>query len=475
MKKPSLSIRKRILLLFSFSMILILALAFFLIRLVTASVMEMTLSDYLMSAVDTNADKISYLTKSQAQEAKAKETDNLFISFENGVLRVDDDFLVNLNDVESALYSEDGQLLYGGNNILKDLPKETFQGSKVYETTIEEETYIVYDRKFTNSKLEGLWIRGLVPLTQQQYQLEQIAKTFLAFSPLILLIIIFVSMMAANSVLRPIRTMRKTASDIAGGNDLNIRINTEGPHDELYQLGEAFNDMFVRLEDSFNREKQFTSDASHELRTPLSVIRMQTEYMLRKKDLPEDTRDAFRVIHRQSGRMQTLVEDMLGLARLAQGGRRYPKENVNFSDIAKQICMDMAPLSKHNIQLDYHITPDIHIHGNTSLLERMLVNLIDNAYKYGKENGHTQVSLIMEKESCILTVSDDGIGMTKDVMAHIFERFYREDTSRGEIPGYGLGLSLVHQIVSYHQGTIEVTSKPDFGSNFKISIPLIFF
>lgn len=464
----NLSIRKRIMLLFSAAMMIAIFSTFFLVYLVSASVMKKTLSEYLVSAVDSNADKLVFLTEKETEKEKKLDMDDLFISYKDGVLRIDDDFLQVLNDVQCALYDEDGTLLYGESPLSRELEGKAFGASFLYEEQLQGERYVIYNRKLTDPELEGLWIRGSVPLSQQQIQLQQITKMVLAFLPLMVLLVIASSVLAAAGILQPIKKMEQTAAAIIDAQDLNERIEVGKNKDELHSLAENFNAMFDRLEASFARERQFTSDASHELRTPLAVILTQTEYILAKDRKKEDYESALSVIDRQANRMKRLVGDMLDLSRIGQGERRYPMERVDLSEITRMVCEDMSRISYEGITIEAKITEHVMLKGNADLLERLLVNLIDNAYKYGKKNGHTKVTLTQEPDQIHLAVTDDGIGISKEAMPKIFDRFYREEKSRSG-SGYGLGLSLAAEIVSLHGGEIVVESEENRGSCFLIT------
>lgn len=465
-----LSVRNRILLLFAGAMLIAMALTFLLVYIVSASVMKKTLSDYLMSAVDTNADKLVYLTKEQAAGEMERDTNDLFVDYADGVLQIDDDFLEILNDVESALYTEEGELLYGDNSLSREMEGEAFTGSRLYEKRIQGERYVVYDRKFTGKKLDGLWIRGIVPLTRQEDQLAQITKSVLAFLPVMLLLVVAGSVLAAKGILQPIRQMEQTAAGIVGGEDLGRRIAVGKNKDELHSLAMSFNAMFDRLEQSFARERQFTSDASHELRTPLAVILTQAEYVAAKERSREEYKDAFTVVERQAKRMKRLVGDMLDLSRIAQGERRYPMETVSLSAIVSTVCEDMERIAYNDITIEANVAENVRLKGNADLLERLLVNLLDNAYKYGKTGGRTQVFLEEKDNVVSLKVRDDGTGISEGAKANIFDRFYREEEARSG-NGYGLGLSLAAEIVQLHGGEISVESEKGAGSCFTITFP----
>jgi len=213
MKK--LSIRTRIFLLFSSAMILMMIIMFILVRIISASVMKQTLSEYLISAVDSNALMLVYMTPEEVEQAKVYDADDLYLEYGDGYLQVDDDFLDILNDVESALYDAEGNLIYGNNPLSRELAGEAFTDSRIYEKKISGKEYIVYDRKFIEENLEGLWIRGTVPLSQEEIQVFRIETSMAAFLPLLIMIVILVSAFAARSILKPIRHMEETAEQIA--------------------------------------------------------------------------------------------------------------------------------------------------------------------------------------------------------------------------------------------------------------------
>lgn len=231
--------------------------------------------------------------------------------------------------------------------------------------------------------------------------------------------------------------------------------------------------MFQRLDQAFETEQQFTSDASHELRTPMSVILAQCELSLSDPETSVSSRTAFLTIQRQGKRMSRLINDMLDYTRLEMRPDRYPKQNVDLSALTTSLCDDMALIRQQGIQLTADIQPEINIYGNPQLLSRLVTNLISNAYRYGKENGHILVRLhsndtgASERRSLSLSVEDDGIGISKEEQKHIFQRFYQVDPSRSGA-GTGLGLSMVQQIAEFHNGTVTVKSAPGDGSIFTV-------
>lgn len=239
----------------------------------------------------------------------------------------------------------------------------------------------------------------------------------------------------------PIREMSLAAAQISGGDDLKKRMPVNESGDELAQLATAFNDMMQRLDESFEAEKQFTSDASHELRTPMTVIMAQCDEALESEKTAAEYRDAIRVIRRQGKRMSRMITGMLELVRMERKTDLYPKARFDLSELAQSVCEDMAMIREKEISLSWKIEPDIAMIGDRTLLTRLLSNLIGNAYRYGVENGHIEVSLRKNGDCIELTVADDGIGIPPEQQEKIFRRLYQGASDRSG-DGAGLGLSM---------------------------------
>lgn len=472
-----LSIRYRITVYFSVAMILITALSFLLVRVISASVMQKTIRGYLISAVDANIDKLVYCDLSQGESEKKKDANDIFLRYGDGFLQIDDGFLDVINDVESALYQQDGTMLYGKNPIARDMENATFSGSRIYRINVRGAAFFVYDRKLVGKELDGLWIRGIVPLTQEAQQLSEITRITLVFLPFLILVAIVTSLMVATGILQPIQEIEQAAADISKGTDLKKRLTLGAGKDEVHKLAITFNAMLNRLEESFEAERRFTSDASHELRTPVAVILAQTELVLEKGRSKEEYQEALAVIRRQSIRMHALINDMLDYTRLERQTDEYPMEPLNLSELVETICGDMKVVERCGIALRKQVESDLAVTGNRMLLTRMLLNLMDNAYKYGREGGYVEV--VLERESSdddtqkiSLSVADNGIGIPEENQRRIFDRFFRGDHSRTRqnpaVSGNGLGLSMVKKIAELHGAEITLESREGIGSKFTV-------
>jgi len=463
------SIRSRIIVLFSLAMIAASVATYYIVLFISSSVMQKTIRSYLTGTVEANTDKLTWNASALTGQESEEDPDDIFLSYQKGHIQIDDDFLDVMHNVEAGLYTGDGTMLYGKNPIPQYLAEEPFTETRIYSLKTEKETFYVYDRRLTGD-LRDLWIRGAVPLSPEMRELTEIRDIVFLFLPALILAAVVLGILAARDILRPIREIERTAADISGGTDLEKRLPKREGRDEIVSLTDTFNGMLDRLEHSFEVEQQFSSDASHELRTPLSVIMAQTELTLEKERTPEEYREALTVIRRQGNRMQTLVADMLDYTRLQQSPGRYPMEDFNLSDLVLTVSEDMKMIGVKSIALDAFAEPDIHITGNRMLISRLLQNLIDNAYKYGREDGYVHVKLVREGEALLLSVEDNGIGIPESAKEHIFRRFYRVDASRrrGGEKGYGLGLSIAAKIAELHGAEMAVESQVDRGSTFKV-------
>ena len=255
----------------------------------------------------------------------------------------------------------------------------------------------------------------------------------------------------AKRSLRPIRKISQTAQSVAESGDLSRRIEVKN-RDELGRLSETFNIMFERLEENFNAEKQFTSDASHELRTPVAVILAQCEYALENASGEEELYECIGSIQRQGYRMSKLIESLLAFTRLEQRIQDVQLYPTDISALVESVCDEQAEVPENNISLSREIEPGITLMADATLFSRMISNLIRNSYRYGRENGYIQVSLRQKEKSVLFSVTDNGIGIPAEDLPHIWNRFYRADKSRSrEKGGLGLGLSMVRQIARIHK------------------------
>lgn len=465
----NLSIRLKITLWFAVALFVIVAITYVVILTVSNQVIQKTIRDTLLHTVEDNVDEVEFYTDI-SQVDIANSVDH-FIMYNSGYLEVDDDFLDEVNDVYTALYLSDGTLMYGENPLAVALADLEFSDSEIRERTVNGELYYILDRHLTQKGLEDLWLRGVVSEHQGEVQMHEISTLSLIILPIILIAAVLGGYFIAKRMLMPIKQITNAAENISRGGDLKKRIELDSGKDELHRLADSFNNMIARLDESFEAERQFTSDVSHELRTPMSVIMAQCEYTLDEERTPQEYERALRLIRRQGRKMTKLINDMLDFVRLERRGTNYQIEKLNLSALVNSVCEDMSLIRERGISLEHEVEDEIWVNGNPALLSRLLSNLISNAYRYGKDDGHIKVRLKKSQDEVTLSVSDDGIGISREDKEKIFRRFYQADSSRTG-SGTGLGLSMVKEIASFHGGSMSVESEPGKGSEFTFHLPV---
>ena len=272
---------------------------------------------------------------------------------------------------------------------------------------------------------------------------------------------------------KPVRNILQTVDEISADGDLSRRIETgdspDSSRDEIYHLTSAFNGMFDNLQRAFEKEKRFTSDVSHELRTPLSVIISQSDYALEDEAYRKKSQE---VINREAKRMAGLVNRLLTLARSDAGRLRPEREKVDMSDMCETVAWQQEGIAaEKGIAIETQIEEGVFVYGDETMLIRVILNLMDNAIKYGKKNGHVKLKLRIDNGQVCCEVEDDGIGIRPEDMPRIWERFYRVEGSRSE-EGSGLGLAMVEAMVKAHGGQIDAESVYGEGSRFTVRLPL---
>lgn len=392
------------------------------------------------------------------------------ISQENGALSFSEDFSFTRNGVYTLVYSKSGALQAGQPPL--SFPEGTgFENGMIRTVSSGEDDFYVLDYWLHFGWEDGVWVRGVISAPDTADVLDELADIALLLLPVMVIVSGLGAYLLARSTFRPIDRMIRTVSEINEGRDLSRRIGLPPGRDEISRLGQAFDNMFARLETSFESEKQFTSDASHELRTPVAVILAQCEDARRNARTAEQYEEAIEVIGRQAGRMSDLIAQLLQMTRLEQGTQSISMEQADISSLVEVICEEQPALPR-GITLQADIQPEIEAWFDVTLMSRLLQNLINNAARYGRENGHIWVVLRCVEEEVILSVRDDGIGIPADRLDKIWKRFYQVESARGAESGAGLGLTMVRQIAELHSGTVTVDSREGEGSCFTLRFPV---
>ena len=259
--------------------------------------------------------------------------------------------------------------------------------------------------------------------------------------------------------LKPVDDMIKEVKEISI-NDLNKRLDVSGVNNEFKDLAKTFNEMVSEIQVSMEKQNRFISDASHELRTPISVIQGYANLLSRwGKEDEEVLIESIEAIKDESNNMKKLIESLLFLARGEKNNNVIIKEDFNLKNLVDEIVKESIMIDdKHNIFTKNN--EDVIINADKNLIKEAIRVFVDNSIKYTQEGGNIKINSFKTNKKEFISIEDNGIGIPKDDLERIFDRFYRVDKSRNkEINGFGLGLSIAKYIIDTHNGNIKIYSK----------------
>ncbi len=277
----------------------------------------------------------------------------------------------------------------------------------------------------------------------------------------------------AGTVLRPVSIMTSTARAISTSRGFTRRVPESGRLDELGRLARTFNEMLSSLEGAYRLQQRFVADAAHELRAPLTAIQGNIDLIKRHARMTaEERQEALDYLDGEARRLARIVSELLTLAR-ADAGQTLERRPVELDRVLLDALAEMRPVVEHH-QVEVGDIEPVVVSGDPDRLKEVALNLLDNSAKYTPSGGKIVVTLEHEAGDAKLTVRDEGIGMSADELAQVFDRFYRADPARSRDPGgSGLGLAIVRWIVDQHRGDIAVESEPGRGTMVVVRVPAL--
>jgi heavy metal sensor kinase len=359
---------------------------------------------------------------------------------------------------------------------LHDTPAEvqTFRDhSRVYDLHTDEGRIRISSSPVSPAPGEAYLLRVGLPLDPVDGALNRFLRLLLWSIPLGLLVAVVTGRWMAGRALAPLARLAAATRTISVS-DLGQRLPVRGAGDELDEVADAFNETLTRLEQAVGEMKQFSAALAHELRTPLTALRGETEFALLHARSPEDFR--FRLMSQleELDKLARLISQILTLARAEAGEIPLAREPVDLSALGAAVVEQLEPVAQAaDVDLEYEAPDDVVVTGDPGWLERLLLNLLDNAIKFTPARGRISLRVSRENGAARLDVCDTGVGIAPDALPHLFERFYRVDPARSRRPdGAGLGLALAEWIADRHGATIAVASRPGAGSTFTVRLPL---
>jgi len=304
--------------------------------------------------------------------------------------------------------------------------------------------------------------------SQINEKLEEIKDILFILEPILFFLLLFMVSKVTDKILKSINKITKTANKIYV-TDFSSKISQPKYDDEIKDLVDSFNQMIQRLKSGVQVLEQFNSDVSHELKTPLTVIKGEIELTLNKSRDEKYYIKTLKVIESETEQIQSIVDNLLLLTKYTKENIEQTFEELNIDSVLLSTIEKFnLQLKSKNIKLHIKEFESIVFCGNSILVSTIFSNLIDNAIKYSSNNTNIYVSLY-KKNKIHFTIQDEGIGINQENLEKVQNRFYRVDESRNKkIKGFGLGLSIVKNSISLHDGSMEIKSEKDVGTTVEV-------
>jgi signal transduction histidine kinase len=356
--------------------------------------------------------------------------------------------------------------VFGGKNMQIIAKSVTFMDINLGKSLKENQEFIIAHNKEYGkiaihitkivAPIKG-YIVVATPLYRVDLKLQDIFIKMIILNPILLILLLLGTNMILDRILNPIKEITKAANEISVG-DLDRIIPIPSQNDEIKELVLAFNSMVIRLRNGIDMIHRFNSDVSHELRTPLTVLKGEIELALRKDRDKEYYKNVLKKSLKEIDYMINMVEEMLMFSKIESEVEE--KEDVNLDELLLKVVSKLSFKAKHkNLKIEFEKIEPIKIKSNPFLINAIFINIIDNAIKYSREFGIVKISLYKDDENIIFEVMDTGVGIKKEDLEHLTERFYRSDISRNrDIKGFGLGLSIVKKALDTIDGKIKFDS-----------------
>lgn len=372
------------------------------------------------------------------------------------------------NNLYACSWNTDGELLKSFGDVPESLRFETY-------ASIQRENPIVTREGHRELALKHLGEQLIIigrSLKDIDQQMAVLFRKLWAIGAAIMVIGFVGGWLMIRRTLRPIHKISETANEISQG-ERSRRIELASAPEELASLAGTLNSTFDHLDAAIETQKRFSADASHELRTPISVIIAQTQAALKRDRSTDEYKRILNSCLRAGQRMKNLANSLLDLTSLDGKAGKLNKSKCNLNELLAEVASSTALLSeKHPVSYKKPEQP-IYITIDEDRIDQVVTNLIDNAIKHNPAGCSIELCL-SNADGCVqITIEDSGIGVSKNALPHVFERFYREDSSRSrERGGAGLGLSIVKSLVEAHGGSITVSSQEELFTTFTIILPL---
>ncbi|MDM0446444.1 HAMP domain-containing sensor histidine kinase [Clostridium perfringens] len=355
-------------------------------------------------------------------------------------------------------------------NRIMNFIKSSMEGK--YGSTTSQFEPVYYPLIKSGEKIGEVRVKFYGPIFYMQNELvflDIVNKIILGIGVLLILASTIMGFIISRSITRPINKLMTKAKYISKGEyDKKIEINTDIL--EINDLINSINNLSQSIKEQENIRKRLTGDISHELKTPLTNIQSHLEAMI--DGIWEPTEERLLSVKEEAERLSSLVSDMQKLNKYDESSIKLKKDNVNISDIICFVIFQFSNLAKSkNIKIEYE-KKNINLYCDKDKITQALVNILSNAIRYSNEGSTIFIEEKLKDNKVMISIEDQGIGISEEDLKYVFERFYRADKSRTRATGgTGIGLTIVKSIVSSHGGEVKLESKLGEGSKFTIILP----
>lgn len=372
---------------------------------------------------------------------------------------------MQLSGVDGKIIKKTSNLKNEALIVNRENPSPQFYNSFINGKKIRQTQKIIITN---NGKILGYIIVG-VPLEGTASVVENLGKVLLISYPIVIILLFVISRSIASRSIAPLKKVTSEAENIKKEN-LGRRIELPKNRDEIYNLTETINNLLNRLEDAVLREKQFTADASHELRTPLSIIKGTLEVLVRKPRDAKQYEEKVSYCISEVDRISVLVDQLLMLARFESGSIEPLKRNIELNESIEYTILRLNEYARsHNIRINVKTDNKYFVNADPVMLDVILENLLSNAIKYSDRSKDIDINIEKKNGEIICSVKDYGLGMKKEQLARIFDRFYRSEEARNsQIGGHGIGLAIVKRLAEVQNLTLKFESEPLKGTTASI-------
>ena len=395
--------------------------------------------------------------------------------------------LKDISDYEIIIYDENEEVIYGTKeNYIKDLSKDNIRifeyGHFKFQNNINEETIknnisSIFNINYIYNRPIGDGTSNInMQIEYNLYEEFRFLGRFIIWVIGVELICLFLSIGNVKSrskkILKPIDDMNNTVKNITI-KEIDTRLSVGGTQDELKDLAKTFNGMLDRIQEAYDIQNQFVSDASHELRTPIAVIQGYAKLLDRwGKEDKEALEESIEAIKSEADNMKNLVEKLLFLARGDKNTQQVIMEEFYLNEVIEELLKETKLIDDEH-EIGCNNNEIIKIYADPKLIKQALRVFLDNSIKYTPKQGKISISSYVSGNNVEIVVKDNGIGIDEKDIPKIFDRFYRADKSRTrETGGNGLGLSIAKWIIMKHKGSIKVKSAVNTGTEIRVNLPL---